>query len=286
MVDGALRMVDQGTIELGAPLSTWLPELHFAERVSLHQLLGHTAGIRDYGALAEYHEAVRTSPSKPWSFEEYVARTCERPLDFEPGEGWAYSNSGSTLVKRILELTTGGSFGDALSHHVLAPLGLDQTFALVDLGDMQRVVPGHSVFFSDDGALHDVRPLYHPGWCGTGVVASTGSDLCRFFDALFGGALLSPASLGAMLSLRRVPGEHSPAVSPSYGLGIMGDLGAPRGQNYGHRGGGPGWNLRASHITNVGGHRVSLSVLCNHDVEHAGPLGDELLDVAASDLQA
>ena len=279
-----LRMVDVGLLALEAPLRHWMPELDFADRVTLHQLLAHTSGIRDYGVLAEYHEGVQTSPEAPWTYEEIVARTCDRALDFEPGQGWAYSNSGYTLVKRIVELTAKASFGDALQQHVLSHLALEQTFALNDMSEMGRVVPGYSALFSADEAIKDVRSVFHPGWCGTGLVASTSADLCRFFDALVGGRLLNQDSLERMLTLQRVPGVHPPAVSPSYGLGIMGDPDSPRGLAYGHGGGGPGWNLAAATIPDLRGHHVSIAVLCNHDEPDADVIQDQLLTVTSAAL--
>ena len=69
------------------------------------------------------------------------------------------------------------------------------------------------------GEARDVRPLYHPGWCGTGLVASTASELCHFFDALFAGAIVGATHLSQMLALVRVPGsmvEIAIALSIAY----------------------------------------------------------------------
>ena len=65
-----------------------------------------------------------------------------RVLDFEHGQGWAYSNSVHTLVKRIVYLTVKASFGDALQQHVLSLLALEQTFTLNDGCERGRVVHG------------------------------------------------------------------------------------------------------------------------------------------------
>jgi hypothetical protein len=75
------------------------------------------------------------------------------------------------------------SFGDALQQHVLSLLALERTFTLNDGCERGRVVHGYRALFSADESIKDVRSAYHPGWCGTGLVASTGADLCRFFDA-------------------------------------------------------------------------------------------------------
>jgi D-alanyl-D-alanine carboxypeptidase len=66
-----------------------------------------------------------------------------------------------------------------------------------------------------------------------------------------------------MLELTRVPGEHPPAVSPSYGMGIMADPDSPVGASYGHMGGGPGYALTCVVIPNSAVGRLSVAVFCN-----------------------
>ena len=116
------------------------------------------------------------------------------------------------------------------------------------------------------------------------MLASTGPALCRFFDALFDGRLIGASSLAQMRRLTRVPGSHPPASEPGYGLGLMGDERGAFGSDYGHGGGGPGWNLRAIHHPDLGGRRVSIAVLCNHDAEDAWPIGHSLVAALARAL--
>src|SRR5206468_2267838 len=96
-----LLLREEGRLSLDDPLSRWFPRIPQADRITLRQLLNHTAGVPDYGALRSYHEAVRSSPSTPWSFERFAAETFDRGLQFEPGSSWAYSNPGYMLLKRI-----------------------------------------------------------------------------------------------------------------------------------------------------------------------------------------
>lgn len=285
----ALRLCEQRTFALDDPIDRWLPELPFAADVTLRQLLGHTAGVFNYSELAEYHDAVRRHPERPWSFEEFVAKTCHRPLLFPPGSSWRYSNTGYTLLRRILEETSGLTLGRLVAREIGAPLGLDATRELATLDDLRHVVPGFSRLFAAEGAADppiDVRDCYHPGWCGTGLLASTADEVCRFFDALLAGRLLSPKSLEAMTTGRRVPGEHPPAVSPSYGLGIMSDPEAPGGPWYGHGGGGPGWSIHTGSQPTVEGHRMTITVFCNTDGEISAPVVSELAQSIASSRDA
>lgn len=60
-----LLLQEEGRLTLEEPLARWFPRIVESERISLRQLLNHTAGVPDYGPLRSYHEAVRTSPSTP-----------------------------------------------------------------------------------------------------------------------------------------------------------------------------------------------------------------------------
>lgn len=70
------------------------------------------------------------------------------------GVGWAYSNPGYMLLKRVAE-------------------GIE---------DLAALAPGTSCALSPDGVPRDVRAHYHPGWVSHGVVASTASEVVRFLD--------------------------------------------------------------------------------------------------------
>jgi D-alanyl-D-alanine carboxypeptidase len=259
-----LQMRDERRLTLDDCLARWFPRIAGSDRISLRQILNHTAGIPDYGDLASYHEAVRTSPSSPWSFERFAAETFDKGLRFDPGSSWAYSNPGYMLLKRIAEDVAGSSFADTIGDRIVRPLGLARTFVAASRDDLARLAPATSRALAPDGAPRDVRDHYHPGWVAHGVVASTPSDIARFCDALFGGALLSPQSLRDMTTL--VPVGDASAESaprwrkPSYGLGIMGDPDSAFGRLWGHNGGGPGYTTSAFHAPDLGG--MSVCAMC------------------------
>jgi Beta-lactamase len=98
-----LKLSEEGQLSLDDRLARWFPCIAHADRISLRRLLNHTGGIPDYGGLRAYHEDLRSSPSAPWSFERFAAETFDKGLWFEPGQGWAYSNPGYMLLKRVAE---------------------------------------------------------------------------------------------------------------------------------------------------------------------------------------
>jgi len=249
-----LQLCEEGRMGLDDQLARWFPHLARGERISVRQLLNHTAGIRDYGGMRAYHDCVRTTPSTPWSFERFAAETFEQGLCFEPGEGWRYSNPGYMLVKRIAEEVAGESFRGLLAERIAGPSGLQRTFVAESLEDLASLAPGMSRILSTDGDPRDVREHYHPGWVSHGVVASTSSELARFLDRLFSGALLSANSLDQMTTM--VPVSVDPPAHggrPSYGLGLMGDPASSLGLLLGHNGAGPCYGASAFHATGLDG---------------------------------
>ena len=138
-----LLLRDQRRVSLDDRLARWLPGLAGAERISLRQLLNHTAGVPDYGGVRAYHEDVRASPSAPWSFERFVTETLEKGLSFAPGSGWAYSNPGYMFVKRITEQVGGSSFATLILERIARPLGLARTFVPESVGDSPRSLRPH-----------------------------------------------------------------------------------------------------------------------------------------------
>jgi len=254
-------------LDLEAPLATWIDERRLP-RATLRQLLNHTSGIPDYGRLPEYAAAVRDTPSEPWNDEELLARSLAGGLDFAPGEGWAYSNTGFLLVRQIVDLTASDGFAGALERELLGPLALSDTSLALELADLDGLVPGWSHQVGD--GRRDVRGRYHPCWVGHRTLISTSADQHRFWSALAAGELCDLARLTESVEI----GFHAPGfVRPSYGLGLMTDPGWPGGLLVGHGGGGPGYAAAAFAVVQPGSPRVEILLS-----------GDEREDVQAAAL--
>ncbi|MGZ3716569.1 MAG: serine hydrolase domain-containing protein [Ktedonobacterales bacterium] len=261
----ALQLAGQGLLTLDTPAQAHLPTLPLATPVTLRQLLSHTAGIPDYGPMPAYAEAVRSSPSHPWTTDDFLAHTLPRGLTFPPGQGWAYSNIGFLIIRLVLERITGLSLRDLLHQRIFAPLDLRRTFVAETLTDASVLTPGYSAFFRPDDAFEDISTIYHPGWVSHGVVISTAAELARLIHTLFSAELLPAESLATMLIPHPVPGSQPGFHEAAYGLGVMVDRQSPYGVLSGHGGGGPGYSAAAFSFSNVAGQRVTTVALVNHD---------------------
>jgi D-alanyl-D-alanine carboxypeptidase len=195
------------------------------ELAAVRRLLDHTSGVRDYGSLSEYHEAVRTRPGVAWEDDEFLARTAAAGPSFEPGKGWAYSNTGYLLLRRLLDEHGGlAAF--------LPRLGLEDVTVAERLDDFDAAVPAPSALLLD--GVGEVRGVYDPRWVGHRTLVARAEDLVGFWRNL-PAEMLDPRTF--------VPiGFDAPGfVRPSYGLGVMADPEHPLGTVVGHGGGGPGY---------------------------------------------
>jgi D-alanyl-D-alanine carboxypeptidase len=223
-----LQLVEEGTLDLDAPVATYRPRLlPHGDEITIRQLLNHTSGLFNYTADDDFLERyVNGERFRPRELVEYSTR---HPLDFPPGERHQYSNTGYVVLGLVLRAVAGEPVRAQLHEHVIAAAGLLETTFPVRRGDL----PGNHArgyVRLPGGELFDVTELLHPSAVWTaGALVSTAADLSKFNRALLGGDLLEPDSLAEMQET--VPA--GPGVG--YGLGLL-ELELPCGPVYGHDG--------------------------------------------------
>jgi D-alanyl-D-alanine carboxypeptidase len=265
-----LRLVETGSLRLVDPAQRWLPNLSIPTTITLTHLLRHTSGLRDYGPLPEYHEAVRAHPDRPWTRRQFLDAVLAPGMLFVPGESFSYSNVGYMLLTDIVERVTGQTFAEVVNDFVTKPLALQNTSVLEQIDDLMRCVPGFGSEVTCDGQVVDVRGRYHPGWCAPRLIASTAEDVTRVFDRLIAGDVVEPDTLTQMLTL--APLSDQPDEIHSGGIGVFADRSSRRGRNYHHGGGGPGYDLGATVYPDTPLGRVSIAVFVNSS---GGPRADD-----------
>ncbi len=188
-----LVLAERGKLSLDEPVTRYLPEYAGRyDQVTLAQLLGHTSGIPNFTELPAYAQFKLT----PHKAAETVALVKDLPLDFAPGQRFKYSNTGYVLLGQVIEAVSGQSYGAFLESALLARAGMRDT--AVD--ETTRVVFSRAQGYAGDGPGHlrhaDFIDMSVPGAAGS--LASTAPDLQRWQAALYGGRLLSSASLQRM----------------------------------------------------------------------------------------
>ena len=260
-----LQLVEMGSIDLDAPITAYLSDVSLPAGVTVRRLLNHTSGVPSYTDLPAYLPATQASPGRPWTYEYTRDITCQGALDFAPGAGWHYSNTGYMLLVRMMQQVTQQSLAQNLAQGIFEPLKLQDTYVAQDI-DQGRLIPGYCRYMNDAELMENAIPHYHPGWCETGLIASTTTDTAEFFAQLFSGALVNENSLAAMrtgVSCAGTAGRSPSMQNPGYGLGLMLDQDWGYGGFFGHSGDGPGYTPLALVVPDVNGRRVALAIFTN-----------------------
>jgi CubicO group peptidase (beta-lactamase class C family) len=203
----ALRLVEAGAMSLEDRLSELLPDFprDKGDRITIHQLLTHTAGIGHWRDAPEFEAWKERVPHTP---AELIKRYGELPLVAEPGSRHVYSSFGYNLLAFACEAASGKPFAVLLDEYVFKPAGMTQASLLPDL----EILPGMVQGYEDRQVDGYQRTTYlHPSLVpGAGGVACTVADLHRFVRYVFASPEVSP-SLRRRLIGRHVPtgGEDS-----------------------------------------------------------------------------
>lgn len=249
-----LLLQQDGKLTLDDTVSKFFPELTRANEVTIRELLSHTSGYEDY-APQDYTIPEWTKPTRPI---DVVHKWAEKPLDFDPGTQWQYSNTNFVLAALIVEKASGMPFAEFLKTRVLEPAGIKDALNLNV--DQAKVKPTGYM----RNALGPLRPaiLEAPGWYfGDGDLAMPVASLLTWDITLMNRSVLAPKSYDDFFADVRLK-DGKPT---GYGLGV--DV---RVRN-GHR--------EIEHSGEVGGFvaenvvlpddRIAIAVLTNQEASSA-----------------
>jgi len=254
---GVMTLVEQGEIDLDAPVATYLtrwnlPESEFDETgVTMRRLLSHTAGLSLHGypgwgpddTLPTLEESLSGKTNGPGAVE----------LVMEPGTQWRYSGGGYTLAQLIVEEVTGQSFEDYVREAVLRPLGM----ASSDFHLSEELMSKSSLAYDQRGV-----PTPNPRFTAQAAAGlhTTVEDLATFAAAALptgdgevpGRGVLRPETIDVMLT-------PAPASNQSYGLGYSVTLKRTGLQGRGHGGSNRGWQALFEIVPDTGDGVVVLT---------------------------
>lgn len=206
----ALLLAEEGHLDLDDPIHEYLADLPGEWLgVTVRQLLNHTSGIPDYEEIQTY-EAYRFR----FTPEQIIRVAHSRPMDFAPGQGWYYSNTGYFLLSMIIERIEGRPLGDVLRERIFTPLGMNQT----RMADPEDIIPHRSAgYWVDRMNVHLMNrdATQTSSTLGAGGLLSSVHDMAKWDAALYGSTLLSEASKAAMWTPTILPD----GTDTGYGFG-------------------------------------------------------------------
>jgi D-alanyl-D-alanine carboxypeptidase len=253
-----LILQEQGKLKLDDPVGKYVPGLTRGDEVTIRQILSHTAGYQDF-----WPEDYLMKPmEQPTTGQEILDKWAKKPLDFEPGTLWQYSNTGYVIAGMIVEKVSGQKLMEFLGEHVFHPLGMRSVWN----SDEARLTQTDATAYIRN-ALGPLRaaPKEGRGWMfAAGELAMTAHDLALWDESLIAQKLLKPESYKEMFTevkLKDGKGTH-------YGLGVsVGEIDGHR--DISHSGEVTGFVADNEVLVDDG---VAVAVLTNHMASGAGDI--------------
>jgi len=205
-----LLLQEEGKLSLDDPVGKYIPGLTRGDEVTIRQILSHTSGYQDYWP----EDYVMTPMLRAESSQQILDTWAKKPLDFEPGTKWQYSNTNFVIAGRIVEQITGAPLMDFLTRRIFRPLKMNSVWN----SDEAKLTQADATAYYRHvlGPLR-VAPKEGRGWMfAAGELAMTAHDLALWDESLIAQSILKPESYKQMfteIKLKDGKGTH-------YGLGV------------------------------------------------------------------
>ena len=207
---GLLLLEEQGKLSIDDPVGKYIPGLTRGDQVTIREILSHTSGYQDYWP----EDYVMTTMMHPETAQQILDTWARKPLDFEPGTQWQYSNTNFVIAGRILEKVSGEPYFKFLGEHIFKPLGMTSVW---NYDDAKLPKQDATAYYRHALGPLRVAPKEGFGWmAAAGELAMTPHDLALWDQSLIAQSILKPESYREMFTevkLNSGKGTH-------YGLGV------------------------------------------------------------------
>jgi len=267
-----MMLVEEGKVGLDDSTTKFFPNAPGSWKpILIKNLLSHTSG------LAEYESRERAGPKGPFYLrldfteDELLEKAEAMPIEFQPGEKWAYRNTNYLLLGIMIHRVTGKFYADYLTERIFAPLGMKSTRLISDADIIANRSSGYE--FHGDKLQNQswVSPTFNS--TADGALYFNVLDLAKWDEALYGTALLKQSSLDRIWTV--YPLNDGKPNRGHYGFGWTIET------MNGHKvmGHGGAWQGFTCEILRYVDDSMTVVVLTNLDAGHARP--DQIAHVVA-----
>jgi CubicO group peptidase (beta-lactamase class C family) len=206
-----LMLQEEGKLSLDDTVGKYIPGLTEGDKITIRQILSHTSGYQDYWP----EDYVMTPMLHAESAQQIIDTWAKKPLDFEPGTQWQYSNTNFVIAGRIVETITGAPLMDLLVSRIFRPLGMTSVW---NSDEAKLTSVDATAYYRHALGPLRVAPKEGRGWMfAAGELAMTAHDLALWDESLIAETVLKPESYKQMFTevkLKDGKGTH-------YGLGVF-----------------------------------------------------------------
>jgi CubicO group peptidase (beta-lactamase class C family) len=262
-----LQLAQKGSLQIEDQIGNHVQDLPKAwQHITLHQLMTHSSGIANYTNQPGFWRQVVIKSNTP---QELVWGVREKPLEFEPGKRWGYSNTNYVLLGMVIEQVSGMKYADYMKQNILGPLDLKNTCYDAANSVVKHRARGYAV--SPDGGIVNASYIDMSVPYSASGLHSTVNDMLRWDQALYTDKLLSKTWRDRMFT-----GHVTTTVdNSSYGYGWF--ISKENGRTlYTHEGNFPGFATMMSRYPES---RTCIILLSNLATPKIGKMGNELAEI-------
>jgi CubicO group peptidase (beta-lactamase class C family) len=185
-----LQLQEQNKLSVHDSISKFITGYPSGNKITIENLLTHTSGIYNYTNDELF---MKNNTVNPISIENLIALFKNKPLDFNPGEKYSYSNSGYILLGYIIEKITGKSYFQVVRENIFQPLGMSQSgFDFKSLKNINKATG----YFKLTTKINEPAPIVDSTVSfSAGAIYTTVGDLYKWDRALYSSKIVSAASL-------------------------------------------------------------------------------------------
>jgi D-alanyl-D-alanine carboxypeptidase len=253
-----MLLVEDGKVALTDPIEKYLPGYPTQGHViTVEHLLTHTSGIQSYTSIPGWFP---TKIRADLPLLELIDGFKKEPMQFAPGERYAYNNSAYVILGAVIEKASGQTYEQVLTKRIFEPLGMTSTFFGSNDPIIKRRAQGYA---EENGVVRNAAYLSMTQPHAAGSLVSTVDDLAKWDAALVAGTLLKPTSLQRMAT----PYTLKDGSKTGYGYGLQ--VGTLRGKESVEHGG--GINGFSTFAISLPADRIYVAVLTNSEAPKAAP---------------
>lgn len=203
-----LMLEENGKLSITDPINKYIPDYPLGEKITLHHLLTHTSGIKDFTKM----KAIQQIAEKDLSPKELVDFFKNEPADFEPGEKFDYNNSGYVILGYIIELVSGETYEKYIEKNIFERLKMNASRYASDREIIANRAYGYTK--KEAGYLNKTKISFNIPYA-SGSLMSTTSDMLKWQNALHQNLLLSDKAIKKAFTNYKL--NHGEAFTYGYG---------------------------------------------------------------------
>lgn len=245
-----LQLVEQGLINLNAPISSYLPNYpdHVGSKIRVKYLLNHTSGLENTDLINPDQEDIPPMYSDDVVIDELIRKYCSSSTGHDPGTNYDYNNADYVLLGKIIENVTGETYREVLQKRILSVLDLEYTGLLSSAAAPHPTVAQGYRWDRKEKTYQKNPDIRYENYYAAGAMYANAEDLGVFTRAIYDGTLLQETSIRQLTTTQ--------PITRGYGMGLWVDY--------------PRYNKVVTEVTNrygrIWGHNTLITQFLEEDI--------------------